>query len=151
MKHYSPKPIHVALRRSPLLAGMLVAAGGLACGLLALLPWPLWARLCLMLLVGLASGRGVMCDALRLCARSPLALDIGADGRMRLHTRDGQEQEVRVLGSSYVSGWLTVLNLRTAAGRKCRSVVMLPDTADAEGYRRLRVWLRWGIPRTPGA
>jgi len=58
---------------------------------------------------------------------------------------------VRVLGSSYVSGWLTVLNLQTSDGRKCRSVVILPDAADMEPCRRLRVWLRWGIPRTPGA
>lgn len=81
--------------------------------------------------------------AWRLGADAVLALRIERDGVLRLHIRKNGWREGELLGSSYVSSFLTVINVRLPGERRMRSVVLLPDTIGAEDYRRLRVWLRW--------
>ncbi|WP_197476516.1 hypothetical protein [Eikenella sp. NML080894] len=42
--------------------------------------------------------------------------------------------------------WLQLLRWQTDGGRQIYQAVW-PDSADAEGLRRLRVWARWGQVR----
>ncbi len=58
--------------------------------------------------------------------------------------RDGAELPCRILPGSLVGPWLTVLNVLAQGERRARSVVILPDSLDAESFRQLRVRLRWG-------
>lgn len=69
-------------------------------------------------------------------------LRIAADGR--LQCRDGADawQDVEVLGDSFVSTHWIVLRYRMGGGQ-VRTLTLLPDSADAEALRRLRVSLRW--------
>jgi len=53
--------------------------------------------------------------------------------------------DVEVLGDSFVSTGLIVLRYRMAG--KMRILTLLPDSADTDALRRLRVSLRWA-PRT---
>jgi toxin CptA len=48
------------------------------------------------------------------------------------------------LRDSLVTPYLTVLNVLPQGARFSRSVVILPDSLDAESFRQLRVWLKWG-------
>ena len=41
--------------------------------------------------------------------------------------------------------WLVVLRIDCTGTRGARSIVLLPDSAGAEDWRRLRVFLRWGV------
>ncbi len=52
--------------------------------------------------------------------------------------------ETKVLSSSLVLPYLTVLNLKVPNRRWSFNVLVLPDSVDAESFRRLRVWLKWG-------
>lgn len=58
-------------------------------------------------------------------------------------TRNGSRFEAKLLGSSLVTPWLTVLNLKPETSPIARHAVILPDSADDETFRRLRVLLRW--------
>jgi toxin CptA len=49
-----------------------------------------------------------------------------------------------VLAGSFVSAYLTVLNVKTEASRWRTSLILTPDRVDVGAFRRLRVWLRWG-------
>lgn len=60
-----------------------------------------------------------------------------------LKMRNGSEKECIVLGTSYVSAYLTVLILQPVRYWNLRSVIILPDSVDAEEFRRLRILLRW--------
>ena len=63
-----------------------------------------------------------------------------ADEDWTVHTADGKERTARLL-SSYVHPHIVILSL--AAGRFVRySVVILPDSADSDVIRRLRVCLQ---------
>lgn len=58
-------------------------------------------------------------------------------------TRNGTWQDARLLGSSMVTPWLSVLNIRPEKSWLARHIVIFPDSADAESLRKLRVLLRW--------
>jgi toxin CptA len=74
-----------------------------------------------------------------------VALQAGRPDALPFQTRDGAWHEGRLLGSTYVAPFLTVINLEVPGRRRARHVVILPDAADPEAFRRLRVWLRWGL------
>jgi len=85
-------------------------------------------------------------DALQRGARGVRALELSADGNARWQDGSGLWHSAQILPSSYVSGWLVVMNLGGSAPA-ARPVVLLPDCAAAEDLRRLRVWLRWRLGR----
>ena len=81
--------------------------------------------------------------ALRAGNGAVVVLRIASDNRLSIGLRDGRWHEGEVLGSTTVTAFLTVINLRVIGERRMRSVVILPDCMAPEDYRRLRVWLRW--------
>lgn len=87
--------------------------------------------------------------ALRLGANAVNTLRIAADNTFSVQTRRGDWRTCEVLGSTYVTAFLTVLNLRLAGQRRMRSVVLMSDSMAADDFRRLRVWLRWRPPVKP--
>jgi len=72
----------------------------------------------------------------------PTPLRLAPDGRLQCLDERLEWQDVEVLDDSFVSLALVVLRYR-AAGRRMRSLVLLPDSADPDDLRRLRVSLRW--------
>jgi hypothetical protein len=81
--------------------------------------------------------------ALRSAAGALTALELRQDGSVAVQDQQGRWSEARVLGSSFVSPVLTILNLKVAGARLRRSVVVAPDSLPPDDFRRLRVWLRW--------
>ncbi len=68
------------------------------------------------------------------------------DGRVQVADAAGDWSDVEVLNDSFVSPLLIVLRYRVGGG-PAKRLVLLPDSADADALRRLRVSLRWP-PRT---
>ena len=62
------------------------------------------------------------------------------DGVWRLETGDGSLYRAG-LTDGYAHPGVVILNFRLESGGR-RSLALLPDAADAEALRRLRVWLR---------
>ena len=145
--------LRIAIAPSPSLAALLaivhLVAG--ACVLAVVPAW--WAvailtgPLCISLVLHLRR------DALRLSGDAVIEVTLREHGRCELLTRGGAVLEGTVAGSSFVSPWFTVVNVRLEGGRRLRSVVVMPDCAAAEERRRLRVWLRYRaqpeIPDSP--
>jgi len=70
-------------------------------------------------------------------------LRVGADGRLQCLDDTMEWRDVEVLGDSFVSTGLIVLRYRMAG--RVRTLTLLPDSAEAEDLRRLRVSLRWAL------
>ncbi len=62
-------------------------------------------------------------------------------GRLRLLV-DGRQHRVEVGKSTLVHPWLVILPVRNACFRS--TLLLFPDTANADDLRRLRVWLKGG-------
>ena len=109
-----------------------------------------WISLPTPAFVPVAAGTGLawgwhFAQALQRGSAGLRTLELNANGSARCQDALGQWHEAEILPGSYVSTWLTVVNLG-ASGRR-RSLVLLPDAAAAEDLRRLRVWLRWRLAR----
>ncbi len=73
-----------------------------------------------------------------------MGLEISDDGALSFQTRRGEWCEGTLLGSRFVSPYLTILNIGIEGKFFARHVVIMPDTVHAEDFTRLRVRLRWG-------
>jgi len=81
-------------------------------------------------------------DALQMWPGCPRNLEIQADGRAAWRDGGNRWHECRVARSIYVSAHLVILGLRSE-GWRARWLTLLPDSADPESLRQLRVRLRW--------
>ena len=137
-------------RPSRQLAVVLVGVHVLAC--LALLPLalPLWAKLALPAVLIISAAYHLWRYAWLRAGQAVTSLVVEGD-EVRLLRRDGTERVARVMQDSLVTPLLSVLILLPEGARRACSVVILADSLDAESYRRLRVWLRWGLPKTADA
>lgn len=75
--------------------------------------------------------------------RAIVALEIKDAGEIAVRQRRGEWQECVVLGSTFVSPALTIVNVRPRGQWRSRHIVLVPDNVDPADYRRLRTWLRW--------
>jgi toxin CptA len=73
-----------------------------------------------------------------------IALRVNISGELSIQQRDGDWQEVTLLGTSFVAPYLTILNLRVGGKRWPKHVVLTADALAQDEFRRLRVWLKWG-------
>lgn len=122
---------------------VLVVSHGAMLAVLVPLALPLWAKILLASLVLTSMLYHVWHDAwlLALSSNKTLLLD---GGIILLVARNGDQVIARVLTDSLVTPFITVLNVLPQGSYLARSVIILPDSLDAESFRQLRVWLRWG-------
>jgi hypothetical protein len=100
---------------------------------------PLWIKVGLIAGIALALVRFGWEYGYRL-GRGFIARIELLDGRWRLETGDGATHQANLI-SGYSHPAIVILNYRLENGQR-RSLALLPDSADAEALRQLRVWLR---------
>lgn len=133
----------IAISPSVWIAAALCAAHVAAAVLLWVIPIPVMGKLALTVAVALSLVFFVARDAALHAAHSIVALEIREGGEMAFQTRRGEWLDCEVLGSSYVSPRLTIVNLRPRLRWGTRRLILVPDNVDARDFRRLRTWLRW--------
>jgi toxin CptA len=127
----------IELKPSRLLGLLVLTMGGLALLSIALANMPIAVK---ALLAVAASGGALW--AFRNSRRALPRLRLGADGSLAIRARDDDWQPALDLPQRFVSPALCVLRL--ARTKRLRpSLVLLPDSAEADDLRRLRVSLRW--------
>lgn len=136
-------PQHIEIKPSGLLALALCAAHVAAAAVAWLAPVPLWLKAGITLAIVASLVHSLSRKAALHAARAIVALEVTEAGRISFRTRNGEWQACELLGSTYVSPYLTILNLK-AQGARVRHVVLVPDNVEAQDFRRLRTWLRWG-------
>ena len=108
-------------------------------------------KLVLVTVVALAAIYTVSRYGLLCLPSSYVALMVNAKNELQITRRDSVQ-----LTDLSVTAVLTVIAYHqknaTLLNRVfCARLIILPDALDAESYRQLRVWLRWGIQRTPNS
>ena len=136
--------IRVTLKRSRSLAVLLTAAHIAAIATLLPLDLPIWARVSAVLAIVASLVRSVFRHALLRSSRCLCAIELREKDEAAVQIRDGTWHAARVLGTSYVSPFVSVINLRVEGRIFAQHMLVVPDNAEPEYFRRLRVWLRWG-------
>lgn len=131
------------LNPSRYLAAALVAAHGATLALLVPLALPGWAKMALSIVILFSLAYHLRHDALLSSKSAVAALKLEKE-QVVLTLRGGDQLVGQVLRDSLVTPFIAVLNVRSQGARLARSVIILPDSLDAESFRQLRVWLKWG-------
>jgi toxin CptA len=103
---------------------------------------PFWIELGLLAALATSLVLALRYHALLKSRDAVTAIDIGEQDAT-VYSRDVRYEHACVLGTTYVSALLTVLNLRVPGRMRPRHVILVPDNVDAETFRQLRVRLRW--------
>jgi toxin CptA len=135
--------LNVSLKASRALAVLLFAMHALGIALLWSLPLALWLQASASTVLLASQVFYLRRDALRSSARSVRALSLNSECGCSIQLLRGEWLETRLLSSSFVSPYLTVLNLNPRGTWGARHVVIFPDAIDPEAFRQLRVLLKW--------
>jgi toxin CptA len=133
----------VVLRPSPLLFALLAGMHGGGTVILLFLPIPVWLKTSSAVLLVASLVFYARRDALRSIPNAIRAIQFSPDCACSVQIGRVDWTEAKLLDSSFVAPYLTVLNLRISGARFARQVVILPDAVDSEMFRKLRVLLRW--------
>jgi hypothetical protein len=136
--------LRITLRASRRLAAILVAvhvAAGVTCIPLDI---PLEIKLAISAAIAVSLVHALRRYALLRGRAALVALELRAERQADAQTRDGAWHHACILGTSYVSASLTVLNLKFDDRLVARHLIIVPDMLDIEDFRALRVILRWG-------
>jgi toxin CptA len=136
--------LKISIKPSRRLALLLCLAHAAAAAAVLVIDLPLWLSIVLLLIIGTSCGVYLPGRALLRGGGAIVGLEINDDGALSYQMRGGEWREGMLLGSSFVSPYLTILNIRTEQKFLARHVVIMPDCVDAEDFRRLRVRLRYG-------
>lgn len=135
----------LSFRRKPSrwLAAILAVAHSVAAALVWLLPLTAVLTGVITILVIVSLFHYLRQDALLTANRAIVAFTLTEEKQCILSTRSGETIVCDFLSSTFVSPYLTVLNLQPEGRFFAHSVVILADGIDADAFRQLRVWLRW--------
>lgn len=115
----------------------------LAVGLVLLVPLPPAAKILLISVVTCVAAWHTA-DLLLQLPGSLVSLELNGKGELHVMRKDGKTHRVEVSPESFVAPYLTILNLRISGKILHRHLLVTTDRVDAEAFRQLRVWLRWG-------
>jgi toxin CptA len=138
--------VRVHLKPSRYLAAAFAVVHVAAAATLLPLDLHVAVKLALAMLVGVSLAHALRRHAFLRGTGAITAVEICDNTTGAALSRRAGWHDVRILGTSYVTPWLTVLNLARFGGRP-RHVLIVPDNVDAEDFRRARVLLRWRRPQ----
>jgi hypothetical protein len=135
--------IRACLEPSRPLAAALLLIHAVAIGAIVPLELPLAIKVALALAVAASLVHSIRRHALLRAKKSVLAIEVRDQHTAAIQSRNRVWCDARILGTSYVSAQLTVLNLRVAGERLTRHVLLTRGNIDEQQFRRIRVLLRW--------
>jgi toxin CptA len=146
----APVKLRIAIGPSHLLAAVLGIAHIAALVVTVVVVLPTWVKSLIAMALVTSGTWSILRLALQRGPSAIVELEVEAGGRISCRTRDGRWREGQVLSSSFVSPWLTVLNLRMAGSIGAKHLVILPDNVEKDAFRRIRVLLKWARPASEG-
>ena len=137
----------IAIKPSRMLAAILAIMHLLSLALVWIMPFSIWASVTISVMIMISAYHSFERDVLLRLQESIIALQLHSDCRCELQVRQGDWVGASLLGTTFVTPFLTVLNFKLLEQRFARHVVLLPDSLDNEQFRQLRVLLKWKCNR----
>ncbi|HLW74656.1 MAG TPA: protein YgfX [Gammaproteobacteria bacterium] len=136
------EPLELLIRPSPLMATLLCLMHMAAIAVCTPLPISLAYRAAIVI--------GIVCaffwNGYVFIQRTPRRLHWSPEEGWTLTDRKGTQHEVRLLPEAYLGPWLVIAHFKDERGKRM-TVMLAQDSVRAEGFRRLKVLLRYGTPK----
>jgi toxin CptA len=139
--------VRAALRPSRLLAVTFAAVHVASAATLLPLALSVELKLACAVLMAASLIHSIRRHALLRGRRSITAIAIENQENGAVCAADSEWHDAKVLGTTYVTANLTVINMRPAGARLASHVLLTVDNIDAEDFRKIRVLLRWARPK----
>ena len=144
MRHDLLQAIHIKLKPSKLLLGLLLAISIVACTIIISLPIALFLKLVIIALILASSAYFILRDALLLLPNSWQIVEVDSKGELTISNKNGLKFQPKLAASSFIHTACTILNFKREGFKfVLPAVVLLSSTENENDLRRLRVWLRW--------
>lgn len=134
-------PFRVSLKGSFQLAALLLLMHGGALYWLMLFVMPWWLKLPVAAAIVTSAVLQLRCHLLQRGPRAVAGVEWDGGDEWQLQMAGGENVSARLLGSSFVSPWLIVLNFRSGSVRLLPLIIMT-DRIDSTSFRRLTAKLR---------
>ena len=149
MRHDLLQAIHIKLKPSKLLLGLLLTIAIVACVIIVSLPIVLYLKLVIIALILLTSAYFILRDVLLRLPNSWKTIDVDNKGELTMTNKSGKQFQPTLASSSFIHAACTILNFK-GHGFKYGSfkfalpaVILFANANNQDELRRLRVWLRW--------
>lgn len=141
------KPSLLDLKPSFYLAYLLGLLSLIACCIVLILPIVLWMKAIAILVMVFASGFYIARDALLIFPASWCAVYLDKDPKIMVRSVAGHEYLARVLPSTIVFPFVTILNFKVPDCFWVQTIIILPDRVDVDVdvFRRWRIFLIWQL------
>ena len=138
------QPIHIKLKHSNLILGLLLGVSIACCFILPALPLSLMIKLATIFLIMISSGYHIWRDALLMLPWSWQILDVNAKGELSITNNRGEVFQPALAINSFIHANLVILNFKRNSFKFAPAPVIVWVSQENEHeLRRLRVWLRW--------
>lgn len=114
---------------------------------LQFIPMPVWGMIVLVMMVWCFCAYVMLLHALLRLPKSWIGLRLNAKNQWFAQNKQGEEVEVNITPDTFVSSFLTVINLQDKKAKPLGSMLIIPSRVDKATYRQLRVLLLWGSDR----
>jgi toxin CptA len=145
-----PEFIDVPIGPSRILAAVLITMHVAAIIAVSALPVPIWIRVAADALLLANAALVVRRHALVKGSRACSGLRICDDGDCTLKFASDRSATGRLQPGWLASPLLVVARIRCDGKRLARTILLLPDSSDADVLRRLRIFLRFAITGSRG-
>ncbi len=144
MRHDFLQAIHIELKPSKLLLGLLLTISIVACAIIVSLPIALFLKFVIIALILLTSTYFILRDALLRLPNSWKTIDVDNKGELTMTNKSGKPFQPTLAASSFIHAACTILNFKRKGFKFVSPAVILFTNANNQDVlRRLRVWLRW--------
>ncbi len=128
-----------SLHASLLLTALLVVLHGISLVIIALVTLAYWLKCLLATWVAVSAWCSITRQGLRSSSKAICACWLNQQA-WHLLTRDNKLLRGQLLGCSFISPYVSVLNFSCA--KSIIALTLMPDAMEPEAYRRLRVYLK---------
>ena len=147
MKPILHQAIHIQLKRSYLILGLLIVISIASSLIMFVLPLMLMFKLAMILCVIASSIYFSLRDALLMLPNSWQFLDIDTKCQLIMSNQRKQSFKLLLADSTFINSRMVLLNFKSSGFKLALPPIILFTTHDnANNLRRLRIWLRWGKP-----
>ena len=135
-------PLQLELHASKILFTVLLFLHTLAIVALMILPFSIWLRLLLSVVIALIGMYLIAVHAMRSADKSINKIVWDANDGWLISSRIAENSKMILLGDSFIHPLLTVLRFKQQKKNFATNVVLLKDNIDENEFRRLRVRLK---------